>query len=199
MISITNLAKAFGGDTLFEGASFQLNAGSRYGLVGANGSGKSTFLKILAGDEVASDGIINMPRRARMGVLKQDHFQYEDVPIVNVAMMGKKDVWDALEERERLLAHMDGDFDSDRYADVEEFILHNDGYSLEPRAAEILEGLGIPTHVHKETLSVLSGGFKLRVLLAQVLAADPDILLLDEPTNHLDILTIRWLEKFLMA
>ena len=199
MISITNLAKAFGGDTLFEGASFQLNAGSRYGLVGANGSGKSTFLKILAGDEVASDGIINMPRRARMGVLKQDHFQYEDVPIVQVAMMGKKDVWDALEERERLLAHMDGDFDSDRYADVEEFILHNDGYSLEPRAAEILEGLGIPTNVHKETLSVLSGGFKLRVLLAQVLASDPDILLLDEPTNHLDILTIRWLEKFLFA
>ena len=199
MISITNLAKAFGGDTLFEGASFQLNAGSRYGLVGANGSGKSTFLKILAGDEVASDGIINMPRRARMGVLKQDHFQYEDVAIVNVAMMGKKDVWDALEERERLLAHMDGDFDSDRYADVEEFILHNDGYSLEPRAAEILEGLGIPTNVHKETLSVLSGGFKLRVLLAQVLASDPDILLLDEPTNHLDILTIRWLEKFLFA
>ena len=118
MISITNLAKAFGGDTLFEGASFQLNAGSRYGLVGANGSGKSTFLKILAGDEVASDGIINMPRRARMGVLKQDHFQYEDVPIVQVAMMGKKDVWDALEERERLLAHMDGDFDSDRYAEL---------------------------------------------------------------------------------
>ena len=199
MISITNLAKAFGGDTLFEGASFQLNAGSRYGLVGANGSGKSTFLKILAGDEVASDGIINMPRRARMGVLKQDHFQYEDVPIVQVAMMGKKDVWEALEERERLLAHMEGDFDSDRYADVEEFILHNDGYSLEPRAAEILEGLGIPTNVHKETLSVLSGGFKLRVLLAQVLASDPDILLLDEPTNHLDILTIRWLEKFLMG
>ena len=148
MISITNLAKAFGGDTLFEDASFQLNAGSRYGLVGANGSGKSTFLKILAGDEVASDGIINMPRRARMGVLKQDHFQYEDVPIVQVAMMGKKDVWDALEERDRLLAHMEGDFDSDRYADVEEFILHNDGYSLEPRAAEILEGLGIPTNVH---------------------------------------------------
>jgi ATPase subunit of ABC transporter with duplicated ATPase domains len=199
MISITNLTKAFGGDTLFEGASFQLNAGSRYGLVGANGSGKSTFLKILSGDEVASDGIINMPRRARLGVLKQDHFQYEDVPIVQVAMMGKKDVWDALEERERLLAHMDGDFDSDRYADVEEFILHNDGYSLEPRAAEILEGLGIPTHVHKENLSVLSGGFKLRVLLAQVLASDPDILLLDEPTNHLDILTIRWLEKFLFA
>ena len=81
MISITNLAKAFGGDTLFEGASFQLNAGSRYGLVGANGSGKSTFLKILSGDEVASDGIINMPRRARMGVLEQDHFQYEDVAI----------------------------------------------------------------------------------------------------------------------
>jgi ATPase subunit of ABC transporter with duplicated ATPase domains len=200
MISVTNLAKAWGGDTLFEGVSLQLNAGSRYGLVGANGSGKSTFLKILAGEELASDGQINIPKRARLGVLRQDHFQYETTPILEVAMMGRHDVWEALAERERLLSHSDDEeFDTDRYADVEDFILRNDGYALEARAGEILEGLGIPTKVHREPMRVLSGGFKLRVLLAQCLAADPDVLLLDEPTNHLDILTIRWLEKFLVA
>jgi ATPase subunit of ABC transporter with duplicated ATPase domains len=200
MISVTNLAKAWGGDTLFEGVSLQLNAGCRYGLVGANGSGKSTFLRILAGEELASDGAINIPKRARLGVLRQDHFQYETTPILEVAMMGRRDVWEALALRERLLSHSDDEeFDTDRYADVEDFILRNDGYALEARAGEILEGLGIPTRVHREPMRVLSGGFKLRVLLAQCLAADPDVLLLDEPTNHLDILTIRWLEKFLVA
>jgi len=199
VISVSNLTKAWGADTLFEGVSLQLNAGSRYGLVGANGSGKSTFLKILAGEELASDGTINLPRRARLGVLKQDHFQYEKTPILEVAMMGRHDVWEAIEERDRLLAHAeDEEFDADRYGELEDFILRNDGYSLEAKAGEILEGLGIPTAVHREPMSVLSGGFKLRVLLAQALASEPDALLLDEPTNHLDILTIRWLEKFLV-
>jgi ATPase subunit of ABC transporter with duplicated ATPase domains len=200
MIAVSNLTKAWGADTLFEGVSLQLNAGSRYGLVGANGSGKSTFLRILAGQEIASDGQINIPRRARLGVLEQDHFRYEETPILEVAMMGRHDVWEAIAERERLLSHAeDEEFDTDRYAEVEDFILRNDGYALEARAGEILEGLGIPTRVHHERLSILSGGFKLRVLLAQTLAAEPDVLLLDEPTNHLDILSIRWLEKFLQG
>jgi ATPase subunit of ABC transporter with duplicated ATPase domains len=200
VISVTNLTKAWGADTLFAGVSMQLNAGSRYGLVGANGSGKSTFLRILTGQELASEGEINIPRRARIGFLKQDHFQYETTPILEVAMMGRHDVWEAIEERERLLSHADDEeFDADRYGEVEDFILRNDGYALEAKAGEILEGLGIPTAVHREPMSVLSGGFKLRVLLAQCLAAEPDVLLLDEPTNHLDILTIRWLEKFLIA
>jgi len=198
MISVTNLGKAWGGDTLFEGVSLQLNAGSRYGLVGANGSGKSTFLRILSGEEIASEGNVNIPKRARLGVLKQDHFQYEETTILEVAMMGRHDVWEAIAEREKLLTHADDEeFNSDRYAEVEEYILSNDGYTLEAKAGEILEGLGIPTKVHHEPMRVLSGGFKLRVLLAQALASQPDVLLLDEPTNHLDILTIRWLEKFL--
>jgi|CXWL01.1.fsa_nt_gi ATPase subunit of ABC transporter with duplicated ATPase domains len=199
MIAISNLAKAYGGQNLFSDVSVQLNVGSRYGLVGANGSGKSTLMRILAGDEIATEGEVSIPKKARIGVLRQDHFGFEDVPILDVAMMGDRPLWDAMAEKETLLANADQEFDADRYADLEDFILRSDGYSFESRAAEILEGLGIPTEVHRQPLSTLSGGFKLRVLLAQVLAAKPDVLFLDEPTNHLDILSIRWLEKFLVA
>src|SRR5919112_4451023 len=163
MIAVSDLGKSFGPQTLFEGVSIQFNPGNRYGLVGANGSGKSTLLRILTGEEPPSEGTVAMPKRLKLGVLKQDHFRYEHMPILEVAMMG-----------------------------------NHEGYTLEARAGEVLEGLGIPTEVHRQPLSTLSGGFKLRVLLAQVLAASPDVLLLDEPTNHLDILSIRWLEKFLV-
>ncbi|MEO1083215.1 MAG: ATP-binding cassette domain-containing protein, partial [Acidobacteriota bacterium] len=198
MISCSNLGKSYGKQTLFAGASFQLNPGNRYGLVGANGSGKSTFLKILAGEEEPSEGILNMPKRLRLGVLEQDHFQYEENRIVDVVMMGHRELWKAIEEKEALLANADVEFDGERYAELEDTVVRYDGYTLEARAGEILEGLGIPTEQHPLPLSTLSGGFKLRVLLAQVLASDPDCLLLDEPTNHLDILSIRWLEKFLV-
>ena len=197
MISVSNFAKAFGQQTLFEDVSFQLNPGNRYGLVGANGSGKSTFLKILAGDEMPSDGVLNMPRKLRLGVLRQDHFRYEADRILDVVMKGHPELWEAMAEKEEVLARADQDFDGERYAELEDLILRHDGYSMESRAGEILEGLGIPSDVHTELLSTLSGGFKLRVLLAQTLAPKPDCLLLDEPTNHLDILSIRWLEKFL--
>jgi ATPase subunit of ABC transporter with duplicated ATPase domains len=198
MIAVSDLGKSFGPQTLFEGVSIQFNPGNRYGLVGANGSGKSTFLRILTGEELPSEGTVAMPKRLKLGVLKQDHFRYEHMPILEVAMMGNHDVWEAMVEKERLLANADQEFDAERYAEVEDLILRNDGYTLEARAGEVLEGLGIPTEVHRNPLSTLSGGFKLRVLLAQVLAADPDALLLDEPTNHLDIVSIRWLEKFLV-
>jgi ATPase subunit of ABC transporter with duplicated ATPase domains len=198
MISVSNLAKAFGQQTLFEGVSFQLNPGNRYGLVGANGSGKTTFLKMLSGHEPPSDGIINLPKRLRLGVLEQDHFRYEKFPIIQVVMMGHRELWKAMAEKEKILAKADQEFDGERYAELEDVILQHDGYALEARAGEILEGLGIPSELHAQPLSTLSGGFKLRVLLAQVLASEPDCLLLDEPTNHLDILSIRWLEKFLV-
>ena len=197
MISISNLAKNFGGQTLFEGVTLQFNAGERYGIVGANGSGKSTLLKILSGQESASDGEISKPRRSRLGVLSQDHFAYENEPILDVVMMGNAPLWSAMAEKERILANAEQHFDGDRYSELEDEILRGDGYTLEARAGEILEGLGIESAVHREALSTLSGGFKLRVLLAQVLASQPDTLLLDEPTNHLDILSIRWLETFL--
>jgi ATPase subunit of ABC transporter with duplicated ATPase domains len=198
MIAISDLGKSFGPQTLFTGASIQFTPGNRYGLVGANGSGKSTLLRILAGEEPPSDGTVAMPKRLKLGVLKQDHFRYEQMPILEVAMMGNHEVWEAIVEKERLLAEADRHFDADRYAELEDTILRHDGYTLEARAGEILEGLGIPTEVHRQPMSTLSGGFKLRVLLGQVLASEPDALLLDEPTNHLDILSIRWLEKFLV-
>jgi ATPase subunit of ABC transporter with duplicated ATPase domains len=197
MISLSNLSKHFGDQTLFEGVSYQFNPGERYGIVGANGSGKSTLLKILSGEESASGGDVTLPRKARLGVLKQDHFEYEAERIIDVVMMGDAELWQAMLEKECILANAENEFDGDRYAVLEDLILMKDGYSLESRAGEILEGLGIPSEAHTQALSTLSGGFKLRVLLAQVLASKPDVLLLDEPTNHLDILSIRWLEKFL--
>jgi ATPase subunit of ABC transporter with duplicated ATPase domains len=197
MISISGLGKSFGDRTLFADATFQLNAGERYGLVGANGSGKTTFLQIIAGDAEASEGTVSMPKRLRLGTLRQDQFLYEDETVLGVAMMGNRELWDAIVAKEALLARAHEEFDAERFGELEEIVQRHDGYTAESRAATILEGLGLPASIHKQPLSTLSGGFKLRVLLAQVLASAPDVLLLDEPTNHLDILSIRWLEKFL--
>jgi len=197
MISVSNLGKAYGDRTLFAGASFQLNPGERYGLVGANGSGKTTLLKIMAGDLEPSEGNVSVPKRLRLGVLRQDQFLYEEEPILDVTLMGNPELWDAMVEKEAILARAAEYFDADRFSLLEETVQRLDGYTAEARAATILEGLGIPTEVHRDPIRTLSGGFKLRVLLAQVLASAPDVLLLDEPTNHLDILSIRWLETFL--
>ena len=197
MISVTGLGKSFGERTLFAGASFRLNPGERYGLVGANGSGKTTLLNILAGDLHASEGSVSIPRRTRLGVLRQDRFLYEDEEILQVALMGNEELWDAMAERDALLARAADHFDAERFSELEEVFERHDGYTAESRAAAVLEGLGLPAKVHRDPLSTLSGGFRLRVLLAQVLASAPDALLLDEPTNHLDILSIRWLEKFM--
>jgi ATPase subunit of ABC transporter with duplicated ATPase domains len=197
MISVSNLEKSFGDRTLFARATFQLNAGERYGLVGANGSGKTTLLGILAGETEASEGNVSMPRNLRLGTLRQDQFLYEDEPILSVALMGNRELWNSMVEKEKILASAHDSFDADRFSELEETVQRHDGYTAEARAATILEGLGLPASVHRQPLSTLSGGFRLRVLLAQVLASTPDALLLDEPTNHLDILSIRWLETFL--
>jgi ATPase subunit of ABC transporter with duplicated ATPase domains len=197
MISVSNLSRSFGDRTLFEDAAFQLNPGERYGIVGANGCGKTTLLSILSGDLDASTGTVSIPKSARLGVLRQDQFLYENEQVLEVALMGHPELWKAMVEKEELLANAHIHFDADRYTVLEETVQRLDGYTAEARAATILEGLGLPASVHRQPLSTLSGGFKLRVLLAQVLAGSPDVLLLDEPTNHLDILSIRWLEKFL--
>ena len=194
MIATTNLGKSYGDRTLFEGVSLKLSRPARYGLVGANGSGKTTLLKILAGDELATEGTVTMPREARMSVLRQDRFLEDDAKILDLAMMGDETVWNALQEEKRVI---EGKGDPHRLAELTDIIRAHEGYTLEARSTAILVGLGIPAEVHQKPLGTLSGGFKLRVLLAQVLVGGPDLLLLDEPTNHLDILTIRWLEKFL--
>lgn len=178
MVSVSNLSKSYGSRVLFEDVSFNLNPGERVGLVGANGSGKSTLMRVMTGEEERTSGVISLPRNTRVGFLRQDQFLNDQVPIIDCVMMGDRAVYDALQRH---------DLD-----------VPPDAYTLESRSAIILEGLGISNSVHKQPLSVLSGGFKLRVLLAQVLVSNPEILLLDEPTNHLDIITIRWLEKFLM-
>jgi len=197
MISVSNLEKSYGDRVLFADASFQLNPGERYGIVGANGSGKTTLLNILSGDAPATDGTVSIGKTLRLGVLRQDQFIHGDEEVLGVALMGHPELWTAMVEKDALLARAHEHFDADRFSVLEETVQRLDGYTAEARAATILEGLGLPAEVHRRPLSTLSGGFKLRVLLAQVLAGSPDVLLLDEPTNHLDILSIRWLEKFL--
>ena len=144
-----------------------------------------------------TEGMVSIPKRLRLGILRQDQFLHEDEDILRVALMGNPELWEAQEEMEKLLAEAESHFDAERFSRLEETVRIHDGYTAEARAAAILEGLGLPARVHHDPLSSLSGGFKLRVLLAQVLASSPDVLLLDEPTNHLDILSIRWLETFL--
>ncbi len=197
MISVSGLSKAFGDRKLLGDVTFQLNPGERYALVGANGSGKTTLLNIISGAVEPTEGSVSIPKNVRLGVLRQDQFLYEHEEILGVALMGKPELWHAISEKEALLAGAEDEFDADRFSELEEVVQLHDGYTAESRAATILEGLGIPAEAHRRPISTLSGGFKLRVLLAQVLASAPDALLLDEPTNHLDILSIRWLEKFL--
>lgn len=195
MLTLSQLAKSYGARTLFANATLELRSGIRYGLVGANGSGKTTLLRILAGDEPPSDGSVSYPKDARFGILRQDRFVDDSERIIDMAMMGDEPVWNALEEIRRV--ETEGTTDPSRIAALDELIRAHEGYALRSRASQVLAGLGIPTGTQEQCLGTLSGGFKLRVLLAQVLLSRPDALLLDEPTNHLDILSIRWLEKFL--
>ncbi len=195
MIGVSNLEKSHGARTLFGAVNLKLTPGARYGLIGANGSGKTTFLEILAGYQPATDGSVSIPKDARVGVLRQDRFLDDAAIILDLAMAGDRIVTEAVREQRSL--EDDAATHSARIAELEDRIAAHDGYTLEARASSILAGLGIPVASHRLPLATLSGGFKLRVLLAQVLLGGPDVLLLDEPTNHLDILSIRWLETFL--
>ena len=202
MLTVSEVTKAYGGKTLFEEVTTTFDPGNRYGLTGANGAGKSTFMKILSGDVDPDKGQISKPNQARMSVLHQDHYRYADVEVRNVVIMGNDRLWGALDEKAKLLAEVDYDAMTEeqgmRLAELEMVIAEEDGYDAENRAEELLTGLGIAAEFHGEKLELLQGGLRLRALLAQALFGDPDILLLDEPTNHLDIDSIRWLENFLL-
>jgi ATPase subunit of ABC transporter with duplicated ATPase domains len=200
MISAINLSMRFGGKILFQDAGFQLLTKKHYGLVGPNGSGKSTLLKILIGDMVPEKGEVALPSLTRIGALKQDHFLYEKEIIKNIVLMGKPKLWKAIKDKNALLQHHSfTDKECQLLEEYEKIISEMHGYSAESEAAQLLEGLGISSSFHTEPMTVLSGGYKLRVLLAQLLFSAPDVLLLDEPTNHLDIFSIRWLEQYLQT
>ena len=198
MISVTDLGMHFGEKTLFEQVNFQLNYGNHYGLVGANGSGKSTLMQILSGKIAAEQGTVSFPASLKLGILKQNHFAFEEHPILDVVLMGKKALWEALKEKSRL-SNVEEVTETvgKRIADLEVIIADHNGYQAEAESSELLAGLGILPENQKNSLNTLSGGYKLRVLLAQCLFSEPDFLLLDEPTNHLDIASIIWLEEYL--
>ena len=198
MISIADLAMNYGKKTLFEKSSITFDPGKSYGLVGANGSGKSTLLRLIAGEEKPSSGTISIPHDLKLGILRQDHFQFESTRVIDVVLLGRPNLCEALGEKEKIIESKNLDSETGhRLAQLEETIAEEDGYVAEPFAAELLSGLGIVVGYHNGPMNALSGGFKLRVLLAQLLFQHPDVLLLDEPTNHLDIVSIRWLENYL--
>lgn len=198
LVTIENVSLRLGGKLLFKDVNLQLLKGSRYGLIGANGSGKTSFFKVLQGEMEPLSGEINFTKNDVLATLKQDHYLYEAVKIIDVVMMGNNKLWDSLIKKEELLKK-DGFSEKDCHllSLLESEIEKQGGYEAESFAAELLEGLGIQGCFHQNTLSTLSGGYKLRVLLAKTLFSKPDILFLDEPTNHLDIFSIKWLANYL--
>jgi ATPase subunit of ABC transporter with duplicated ATPase domains len=199
VILLENLTKRFGPKILFENVSMQFDPGKRYGLTGANGAGKSTLLKMLAGEEDSDTGAVSIPGSLRLGVLRQNHFAYDKERLLDAVMKGNAALWAAMQEKERLLAGDVTDEVGVRLGELECTIAEENGYVAESDAAELLVGLGLPEARHQDTMSTLPAGYKLRVLIAQVLFSRPDVLLLDEPTNHLDLDSIRWLEQFLIG
>src|SRR5437899_1717764 len=196
MIQVTNVTKAFAGKKLFESVSTTFPPGRRYGLTGPNGAGKTTFMKILAGDLEPDTGTISRPKR--LSVLKQDQYGYEDKRVLDVVLMGNRILWDAMHEKEKLLAKPElSNEEGARLGELEGVIAEEDGYSAEAQAAMLLDGLGVFESDHDKRMREVTGGDKVRVLLAQALFGKPTALLLDEPTNSLDLDSVHWLEDYL--
>ena len=198
MITTANITMQFGAKPLFENISVKFGNGNRYGLIGANGCGKSTFMKILGGDLAPTSGNVSVDVNERVGKLRQDQFAFENYTVLDTVIMGHARLWQVKQERDRIYAQSEmSEEDGMTVANLEIEFAELDGYTAEARAGELLLGLDIPIEQHTGLMSAVAPGWKLRVLLAQALFADPEIMLLDEPTNNLDINTIRWLEKVL--
>jgi len=198
MLSTANITIQFGAKPLFENVSVKFSDGNRYGLIGANGCGKSTFMKILGGDLEPSGGNVMKDQHVRLGKLRQDQFAFEEIRVLDVVMMGHEEMWSAMTERDAIYANPEASEDDYmKAADLEAKFAEYDGYTAEARAGELLLGVGIPIEQHNGPMREIAPGWKLRVLLAQALFSDPDVLLLDEPTNNLDIHSIQWLEDIL--
>ncbi|MCA0952094.1 ABC-F family ATPase [Shewanella indica] len=198
MITTANITMQFGAKPLFENISVKFGEGNRYGLIGANGCGKSTFMKILSGELEPTSGNVSLDPNERLGKLNQDQFAYEEHSVIDTVIMGHKELWAVKQERDRIYSLPEmSEEDGIKVADLEMQFAEMDGYTAESRAGELLLGVGIPLEQHFGPMSEVAPGWKLRVLLAQALFSDPDVLLLDEPTNNLDIDTIRWLQEML--
>ena len=198
MLSAANITIQFGAKPLFENVNAKFDNGNRYGLIGANGCGKSTLMKILGGDLEPSNGVVVRDPHVRLGKLRQDQFAFEDVRVLDVVMMGHEEMWAAQSERDAIYANPEAtEDDYMKAAELEGKFAEYDGYTAEARAGELLLGVGIPLEQHQGPMREIAPGWKLRVLLAQALFSDPDVLLLDEPTNNLDIHSIQWLEDVL--
>ena len=198
MITTANITMQFGAKPLFENISVKFGNGNRYGLIGANGCGKSTFMKILGGDLEPTSGNVSVDANVRVGKLRQDQFAYENHTVLDTVIMGHDRLWQVKKERDRIYSLPEmSEEDGMQVAELEVEFAELDGYTAEARAGDLLLGLDIPLEQHNGLMSAVAPGWKLRVLLAQALFANPDIMLLDEPTNNLDINAIRWLEKIL--
>ncbi len=198
MISVSNLSLRYGKRILFDDVNVKFTEGNCYGIIGANGAGKSTLLKILSGEIESTTGQVAMSKGMRMAVLKQNHFEFDEFPVLQTVLMGYKKLWDVMHEKDAIYAKPDfSDADGVRASELESEFAEMDGWNAESDAASILSSLGIKEDRHYSLLNELNGGEKVKVLLAQALFGNPDILLLDEPTNDLDVETIAWLEDFL--
>ena len=199
MISANNVTLRLGKRALFEDVNIKFTEGNCYGLIGANGAGKSTFLKILSGELEPTNGEVIMNDGVRLSVLKQDHFKYDEYMVLDTVIMGNKRLYDIMKEKDAIYAKEDfSDEDGIRASELEAEFAEMDGWNAESDAATLLNGLGVDTDIHYKMMSELDGNLKVKVLLAQALFGNPDVLLLDEPTNHLDLDAIAWLEEFLI-
>ena len=200
MISCENLGLSFGGRKLFEDVSLKFVPGNCYGVIGANGAGKSTFLRLLAGTIAPTFGSISVTPQERIATLKQDHFLFDEFEVLRTVIMGHSELIKVMQEREAIYAKEDfNEEDGDKASDLETRFTDLDGWEADSNAAILLSGLGIASELHTKKMSELMDKDKVKVLLAQALFGKPDILLLDEPTNHLDVLAIEWLEDFILA